>query len=331
MFYAQSEIHKDAIIQKFPGHENKITVTGNSRVDMMHDKGLALFRAEAAALKATHGPYVLFNSNFAGINSIWGSVENVAQINRQAGGDDATLNKALGWEKKNRDELIALIEWTANNLSSHRVVIRPHPGENVAFWIDRFGLHERIKIVPRSNHIPWILGADVVAHSNCTTGLEAAIADVPVLNLVSVRDPLWCSRMTDFVNPCVSSWQDAAVALKQFLSDRSGVLAQRSGIDQQLETYFSGYRSGNAAATIASSLGQLLINHGGSPDASYRWQIVPGQQYRAYQRGPALKEKMTVSVSEALNGVKRLLPIVGLTRKINIAEIEDSLFLIQPV
>jgi hypothetical protein len=137
--------------------------------------------------------------------------------------------------------------------------------------------------------------------------------------------------MTDFVNPCVSSWQDAAVALKQFLSDRSGVLAQRSGIDQQLETYFSGYRSGNAAATIASSLGQLLINHGGSPDASYRWQIVPGQQYRAYQRGPALKEKMTVSVSEALNGVKRLLPIVGLTRKINIAEIEDSLFLIQPV
>ncbi len=330
-FYAQSPMHRDAILRKFPGGEEKIIITGNARVDLMHARGLALFRDEAARCRESCGPYVLFNSNFAGINSIWGGVKRVAQINASAGGDDVVFNEAMEFEKNNRDELVKLIEWTADNILSHRVVIRPHPVENVGFWVERFGAHSRVTIVPRSSHIPWILGADVVAHSNCTTGIEAAIARVPTINVQPRRYPSLGTALTDIINPCVSSWKEAAMAIRSFLSDRSGPLSENADIEDKIEKYFSRYREGDAAAVIASNLGQLLITNGAKPDFGYRWGIVRGQQYRSFQRAEPLKEKMTVSVSEAVERIRRLTPLVDINKKITITTIEDSLFLLQAV
>jgi surface carbohydrate biosynthesis protein len=330
VFFAQSEIQKASIEGRFPGTATKIAVVGNSRIDLMRAGGLAVHRPEADKLRAEHGPYILFNTNFAGINSIWGSVKNVADINIRAGGDDASFQTLVKWEQRNCDELTALLAWTADNIKTHRVIIRPHPGERLDLWSEKFGQHPNITIIPRSNHIPWIIGSDLVVHSNCTTGLEAAIAEVPVLNLVPSPEPLWRTRMTDFVNPSFRSWQEAADAISLFINHQKGVLTQRATTEQHLSTYFVNYRTSDASLKIAEKIGHLLLEQGAHPDPEYRWNILPGQKYIAYQRAQPLREKMTVSLAEVMSSLERLVSITGVKRNIELAQIEDSLFLLRP-
>lgn len=335
LFLAQSDPHKAAIVGRFPELADRIQVTGNARIAGLGPARRGPITAEGEALRREHGRYVLFNTNFGSVNTVWGSIELIADIWARAGVLDrkdpksvAMFQAMIAWEQRNFDELIQLIDWSAANLTEFKIVVRPHPAERKEFWLDRYAGNPRVLVIPRTPPHPWIMGAELTMHTACTTGLEAALMDHPSLNLVPGERPDF-EPLTSHVNPVVRTWQEAAAAAEAFLRSGTGPIADyKDSYRPALDKFFPTHQAGDATRLIADHMGALLRAHGALPDPAY----LPKSRkkgYRPYPRIDALKEKITVSGEEMVKALTAANKMVGVPGRVVVEEVDDSLFLLK--
>jgi hypothetical protein len=307
-------------------------LVGNSRMELLSPRNRHSIAAEAEALRRTHGPYILFNTNFGQINSIWTDMNQVAQIAARAGlvninnpASVAEYRKKLEWEQINRTEITDLLRWTLENAKDHKLVLRPHPGERAEYWQDMFGGHPRFTVIARSNPHPWVMGSELLVHTTCTTGLEAALLDKPALNLVPVAHPTF-DYVTNYVNPTVKTWQDAAAVMAPFLSDGGGpIVESRTTYAAALERYFPGHREGDSSRKIAEKLMELARQNGRTPRADLPLGFrAPG--YRSMVRPDILKDKFTLTPEELRQHLSAAIQRLGLTIELKAAQLDDSLY-----
>src|SRR5262245_35297297 len=104
------------IMQRLSGGRARIEITGNGRVDLLKPAARAFFRRQADELRARHGEFILVNTNFSAVNSVWQSVETVRQIEIDAGfldpNDAAAMkrwNDFIDYEAATRDAMHAAI------------------------------------------------------------------------------------------------------------------------------------------------------------------------------------------------------------------------------
>jgi surface carbohydrate biosynthesis protein len=334
MFFAQNELHKAAVEARFPQLRQKTMAVGNSRIDLLsppHRPSLATDTAESAAQR----PYILFNTNYGQINSIWRDMNQVRAIAVRVGWVDpddpasvARYEAILEWERRNRDEIVPLIHWAADNLS-HKIVIRPHPVELVEFWQEEFGGHANVIIIPRSAPYPWLLESDLVVHTQCTTGLETALLGNLAVNVQPLRHPLY-EHAVARVNPTFSTWQAAADAMAQYLNHRTGpIVAQREACDAVLAKLFPGYETGRASRSIAKEMVRLLIG-AGITAIDHRAVLPAFVGYQRHARADTLRDKFTISQEDFLLRLQQICGSLGYNIQFNIRALDDSLFIMVP-
>src|SRR5690606_6089812 len=79
--------------------------------------------------------------------------------------------------------MLELPGFLARAFPDARIVVRPHPAENHGAWQQAATGHANVKVIYRGSVLPWIAASACVVHSNCTTGLEAFLLDVPAIAL----------------------------------------------------------------------------------------------------------------------------------------------------
>lgn len=336
LFFAQSEVQQKIVEQRFPALRGKVQAVGNARVDFLSGACRSVLLDETHQLKKAYGSYILFNTNFGQVNSIWPDFKSVVSIAANAGLFDSTdpvsiaqYKAKLDWEMRNKEEITEMIRWAIANLHDKNIVLRPHPGEDVSHWKNLLGESERLRIIPRSNPLPWILGAELMIHTSCTTGLEATLMDKPVVNLVPRRHPSF-SFITDFVNPVFGTWRDAADAVEEFFCTGEGRIAKGApNKNAVLSKCFKDYEKAEASKKIASGLVQLLKQHGASFPAAGVPQI-RGVGYKSVKRNETLKDKFSLTSEELATRLQSLLNEIGCGINIGLLPVEDSLFLLKP-
>ena len=336
LFLAQNEPHKTAVERRFPALSGRISVVGNSRVDMLSPKHRPVVESEAQSEAMAHRPYILFNTNFGQINSIWRKPSYVMAIAEKVGWVDPNnpesvrrYESILEWERLNHDQLIPLITWAADNLRDHKIVIRPHPAEVVKIWHKRFGDRDNVLIVPRSNPYPWMLGSELVVHTQCTTGLEAALLGKTTLNLKPSRHPLY-DHAVSLANPTVSDWETAANAIEQFIRHRKGpIVDQADACTLELNSLFPGYEKGIAARRIAAEMRTLLSANGAPPVELTATDDVMAK-YRKVDRQNTLKDKFTITPNEFIERARQVCMCLEFQFQCNIHRLDDSLFVLTP-
>ena len=337
LFLAQSDQHKESIEQAFPQMRGKVAVTGNPRVDLMGPALRKKFDGEAQKIRDEVGPFVLFNTNYSYTNSVWGSLQGVANIAIQAGVLDPKkpetveeFKQNVAFEVANRQAMAAMMNWTANHLASHRVVIRPHPGEKPEYWQQAANNHPRVRVVPRSHHIPWILASDMVVHTSCTTGLEAAIMGKPAINLSPAADSPWYRLyVMGKVNPIFPDWQKASEAVTAYFKSASGPIADNAPYRAELLRYFPNLASNDSAKKITKAFIDILAARGAKVGPAYQWSPLP-QGYVRPERSAVQKDKMSATVEQVAATLQYLRDVEGLSRKIKLSLLDDSLFLVVP-
>ncbi|HEX6569708.1 MAG TPA: surface carbohydrate biosynthesis protein [Acidimicrobiales bacterium] len=179
---AQAEVMRDAE----PALADRLVVTGNPRVDLWRPELHALCRERVEQIRAQVGRFVLFPSNFANVIGADGP-----QLTEQFGVvtghyADPAERKRFGTYLDLRrgilDRLRAALVLLARELPpGHVLVVRPHPSEDHAFWADVAAGEPRVVVRYDGPLTPWMLASDGIVHSNCTTGVEAAVAGVPAI------------------------------------------------------------------------------------------------------------------------------------------------------
>jgi surface carbohydrate biosynthesis protein len=302
VFLTASDGQQSALSTRFPN--GNFALVGSPRIDILRQTKPPRPIAE---------PYLLFNTNFALINSVWGSTTKAVQAVRNGGNvtkEEMKLRVAL--ETDARTQVVALIRWCVKNLP-WLTVIRPHPAEDPLYWAPYAG--DRCRVVSGEAPIPWIANAELVLHSNSTTGLEAALLNRPCINVCPAK---YKSFTDQFVmgeaNVTVDSGQDAA----QLIADNWRSLQK---LGPQKVPYFPPNAAANSADAIVSAL-----------EKSPAWGEVNLEKidWTAFPRGDGEKRKFTVSRDEAFEAAKAMFPLVGLSKPASLSQVEDSVFFLNP-
>lgn len=336
VFFAQGPQHAATVTRQYPAIAERVRVTGNSRIDLLGAWGRKVYEQEAQQIKNQVGRYVLFNTNFGWINSIWNAREDTKQIAIRSGHlnlDDpksvAAYEAELDWERSNMTELEKVLEWMPKGLPGVTAVIRPHPAEDSRYWKTKYGEEPHVIVVEGTPPIPWTLGAEALVHTSCSTGMEAALMDVPALSITPKPDAaLHGYLLANEVNASVRSWQEATEALSALLNTSSGPLTEKSAYDAVLGQYFPNSNSSKSAATIADEILALIEQRGGQPNPAYHWDLRPGQGWNQVDRRSEWKEKFSIEVEELAPRLQAMGRLVNLDKSVNIQKLDESLFLL---
>lgn len=291
----QDDAHRDLLTKAYPG--TRITVTGNARVELLQ-------RAKARSIRPLDAPYILFNTNFPFTNGYM-PLEVAATVVKDFKSD-------YKYEVARREHLVALIKWVVDNVQSHRIVIRPHPGEKVEPWQELFRGNPNVVIVGRSDPVEWIAGADVSIHSDSTTGFEAALMNKPCLNISPAGfEHRADERMMRQVNFTVSHAGDAIDPLMEYLTTQGGPLARATDAMQ--------FEKDGAMRTAEAIAGEFKRSGMGVPGP------IPRLTWSTYLRADYQREKFTVSETEARSRAEKIFEQVGL-KSWTLTTLDDSVF-----
>jgi surface carbohydrate biosynthesis protein len=185
-FCTWGDAQADVVRAAEPDLADRLVATGNPRVDLWRPELQALHREPVEKIRADVGPFVLFPSNFANVIGADGPLltQRFGEVTGHYAdpAERARFGAYLDLRARILDRLkVALVTLARELPAGHSLVVRPHPSEDHAFWAEVANGDPRVLVRFDGPLTPWMLASDGVVHSNCTTGVEAAVAGVPAV------------------------------------------------------------------------------------------------------------------------------------------------------
>lgn len=150
-----------------------IVITGNPRFDLVQPTMRHLYKDRARDIIETYGEYLLINTNFP-----------IANHRISDNPPENSLDRHYNVYEYNKGmylRMLELIDELAKYFSDLCLIVRPHPSENFESYCDRFEQYSNVETIHEGDVREWICGAAAVIHNSCTTGIEAALLNTPVI------------------------------------------------------------------------------------------------------------------------------------------------------
>lgn len=324
LFLCHGQFELD-IMKRLSGGKVRVEIAGNGRIDLLKPASRSFFRTQIDEVRSRYGEFVLVNTNFSTVNSVWQSVERVTQTEIDAGFLDRNdpeamkrWNGFIEYEAANREAMHAAIRELVRRRPRQKVIVRPHPGEDLAGWANFFPESSNVAIVREGSHVPWTLACQALIHSSCTTGFEAHVAGKAALSLAPIRGWNSASLFSNQVNPVFTSAVALVDSLERVLDGGTPPAAQAGAMPP--EHYVWNYGGNDGTRRIADLLTEAMPAPG--PVA------LPALAEVA--RHEVLKNKFSVSVEDCVDTLKRISQAAGLRIPPEIRAIGDSLFVVSP-
>src|SRR5581483_7634978 len=313
------------ILRRTGGDKFRMEIAGNGRIDILKPRYRAFFDKPIKDVQSRFGDFVLVNTNFQIVNSIWHDLEHVTRIQIQAGfvkpNDPASMQTwrdYLAFEDANRTAMYAAIRLLAKRRPAQRIVVRPHPGEDLKRWDGLFADCKNVAVVREGSHVPWTLACRVLLHSSCTTGFEAYVGGKAALSLVPQPGWISGSLISNQVNPTYETAEQLVAAAERVLDGKPPPVDPAK--TAAVERYVWNCAGNDGTKRIA----ELLTEELPAPKPV----LLPPLQ--GVPRDARLREKFDVSLADAQDSVRRMATAAGIKAKIELQLLGDSLFLVRP-
>ena len=212
---------------------------GNLRLDLLNSNLRQIFMEDVEVLKKNYGEFVLINGKFGTVNHANGLDYYLEDI-KMRGWIDTPFKKKFHFERIEFKKIIfeKMIELSiALAKSGKKVVVRPHPSENLNVWKDKTkNYSNNIKIIRSGNIIPWLMASKVIIHNGCTTAIEGSLLDKTVISYRPHKNPNVETYLPNAVSISIERKEDVVDFIKKFDSDKSN-LSNKNSINL-LNNYF---------------------------------------------------------------------------------------------
>lgn len=169
----------------YPHYLKKIYMTGSPRVDLWKPSFHSYWKRNKIQSKK---PYLLVSSSFgAGFHkeSVFKRLNNL-----EKGGYFKRVPKYkkmfLLYDSENNKLLASFINaikyLSKNNKKKYKIIVRPHPNEDIRLWKFSLGNFSNVEIIQDDSVTAWVSNAFAVMHYNCTTAFEAVLLGKPVVS-----------------------------------------------------------------------------------------------------------------------------------------------------
>ena len=276
-FFAWGAVDAEYLKSLYPWADERVVPTGSPRVDLWRPE-LRDFHAESVArLRDAYGDYILVASNF-GANNI-SSDEQVTSIGKKIGAlrDAAALDR---WDRywvyirKLFKEFKAAPRIIAEAFPDEQIIIRPHPIEDPAVWQEAIAGVPNARVVFEGTITPWLLGAKAVLHNSCTSAIEAAILDTPVVSYRPLVSEEFDLELANAISRQSATPPELVEAMRAALTQRKAFLAeQKDKARPHLGGLLSGLEGDLAAERMLARFEELPWDRaqGARPDLVPWW------------------------------------------------------------
>lgn len=165
----------------------KTIASGEPRFDLLKSTYNTFFNEAILKLEKKYGDYFLINTDFPLVNSYVGN----KQLFEYLMNEPSYSNEFRDGIVEKREILkvvlasyLEAIKYLASKFPKINFIIRPHPSESEELYIKECEGISNVIVSKEYNVANWILASKGVIHYDCTTGMEAALAQKPVISFL---------------------------------------------------------------------------------------------------------------------------------------------------
>ena len=229
------------VVRRFhPSIGDRLRVTGNPRVDLWRPELRAVYDDAVERIRRAWGDFVLVPTAFAMVNNDRGSGY-FLQVVGENGRLDTERGRAeaegyVCYSREIYDRMRAAVVAMAEADPGRRIVVRPHPSEQLAPWQELSAKAPNVVIVREGVLTPWLLAARVVVHNNSTSGLESVLLGRPTVAFVPLTDPRYDQNIPNAVSASASDTSTLLELVDAAFADRPPALPpeRRAVIDRHI-------------------------------------------------------------------------------------------------
>lgn len=194
----------------------QVIITGHPRIDFLRTpfnetKSLLNYSMQSDRI-------ILINTKLAEYNHRMGSdgwmsiLESHSMIRDDK--DRALRLEQKEYKKKLFFEYQKLIQTLSKEFKGYKIVIRPHPVENKHVWVEFSKNFDNVEVAWQGSISEWIKNSRVIIHTGCTTGLEAAIMNKPVISYKPIPSSKFDIKLPDSVSKLAYSIDEVVELIK---------------------------------------------------------------------------------------------------------------------
>ena len=167
-----------------PELSRKVEILGNPRSDLLGPLGAAFYKHEVQALNHIFGRFALATDNFRVEPRQVGYKVPVFSDDEEVAKELEQKERYLVNARERRRKFFSnLLEKNATALPSTQFILRPHPTSDTTWWSERFSTLRNLHVIYHKNVEPWILSSSCLISMGCTTAVQAAISNTPVIEV----------------------------------------------------------------------------------------------------------------------------------------------------
>ncbi len=183
----------EVLMQQYPElpDDLQIHVTGNPRGDMLRPELRPYFSDKVDSIRSQYGDFILINTNFTDVNPYLPTIglfepsDDLHKPPRMGqAGKGMPLEFATGLAAHKEAilaDFLTMIPALEQAFPGMKIIVRPHPSENLKRYADLAAKHANVIVVQEGNVLPWLLASKALVHNGCTTAVEAYAMDVPAI------------------------------------------------------------------------------------------------------------------------------------------------------
>ena len=294
--FCQGDEHKESMLARWPQHAGKLRLTGNPRWDILRPELRQIFAMDAKALNVTHGRIILINTNSSVGNPAKGrtgeqlirETANAGKISLATAEDRAKWQAYLDFDRANLAAVLKLVRALSSRHPNHRIVVRPHPSEDGGFYERGLADVKNASVIFKGSAATWIAAADILIHTQCTTGIEAFALGKPAVNFEVMPSPVNSRNVSGRLSIVARSEQEVLDLVAQRIGGQ-GNPAPDPVATATFRRFFAAQEGDLATANIVSQLRDLagpLRFQAEADQAVWRpsWSFRPRWRMTAHRR-----------------------------------------------
>lgn len=197
-YFLWGKNHEKEMKDLFPKYINRFKVSGNSRIDILLDQDVKIYKNESKTIKKIFGEFFLLTTKFGKVNYI--KRKNViswydSQLKKGLLSNESQKNlckRSVEHEKRNFENFKKFLGDYEKSDTKIKILIKVHPSEDPRTWKNLIRNNNYKKIYMCDDRFytnSYIMGCKALIQNNCTTSLEALYMKKESLQLKSYEDP----------------------------------------------------------------------------------------------------------------------------------------------
>lgn len=331
--FCQGEEHKKSMLVRWPQHAEKLRITGNPRWDILRPELRRIFSADADVLIKTHGPIILINTNSSIGNPAKGRTgEQLIKETAKAGKikldseeDKAKWRDYLAFDRANLEATVKLVRALSLRHPGHTIVVRPHPSEDGNYYERELAGVKNAAVIFKGSAATWIAAAEILIHTQCTTGIEAYALGKPAVNYEVIPSKVSTRNISGRLSVVAKSEDDVLALVARRLAKKDG---SESVTHERTATFRHFFAAQDGALAVERMMVELRGMALPAPDVQGQATWHPGWSFLPRWRMTAHRRKVLPPVEAVVLQARmaHMAKTLGMGMVPQVLEVGDTVF-----